>query len=330
MPARARASKAVRPSKAKFKGLQQIDIDLIDPNPENPRLIFPQEEIERLAESIDHEGILVPVVVYPLRERFVLIDGERRFKCAKMLGLTTVPAVVTEPKSPRENLVQMFNIHLIREPWQDMPTAWALGKLIEGITADRGTEPTDPELSNLTGLSKERIARLRHALTLPSEYQHYIHERTVPLNFFWELKKNVIEPMAKQRPKLAEEFGEDTITAAFVNKKLDGMITDTVSLRNVRPIINFAARDAETSPTEESLLDGTLRNLITDPNVSIADAYEDSIQIMVEADKLERRTKNMLTSFKRLLSRVRTDDERKYVVQIGKTFITELRRLLNS
>lgn len=323
-------SASAEPKRENFKELRQIELSLIDPNPENPRLIFPQEEIDRLAESIDNEGILVPIVVYRDGERFVLIDGERRYRCAHILGLDVVPAVITEQKSKRDNLIQMFNIHLIREGWRDMPMAWALGRLISDITEEHGKPPSDAALSALTGLSKERISRLRHALSLPEEYQRYINEGTIPLNFFWELKRNVIDPIVKQRPKLAEEFGSDVIAEAFVTKRLDGMITDTVSLRDVRPIINFAAKDAQTAPNEESLLDGTLRNLITDPNLTITDAYEDSIQIMVEADKLERRTQNMLTSFKRLLSRVRTDEERNYVVQIGRKFITDLRRLLAS
>ncbi|MET8306051.1 ParB/RepB/Spo0J family partition protein [Micromonospora sp. NPDC005173] len=311
-----------------FTSLQELDVERVRPNDQNPRLIFPPEEIEKLAESIENEGILVPIVVYPDGEEFVLIDGERRFRCAKILGLKKVPAVVTSPKSPRENLVQMFNIHLIREPWKDMPTAWALGRLIDDIKAETGREPNDGDLSNLTGLSRERISRYRHALTLSEEYQGYINDGTIPLNWFWELKRNVIEPMVRQRPKVAEEFGEEGITEAFVGKRLDGVITDTVSLRDVRPIINFAAKDADTSEDQESVLDGTLRDLITDPNQTIEDAYQDSVQIMVEADKLERRTGNMVTSFQRLLTRVRTDDEREHVVSIGKAFIERLKQVL--
>lgn len=312
-----------------FRGLQEIAVSEIDPNPENPRLVFPEDELDRLAESIANEGLLVPIVVYPNGDRFVLIDGERRFKCAQKLGLESVPAVITDPKTPRENLVQMFNIHLVREPWRDMPTAWALQKLVEQISKEKNGDPvTDAELSDLTGLSRERISRLRHALELPKEYQQYIHEGTIPLNWFWELKRNVIDPLAKQRPGVFGEYGSEGVTEAFVQKRLDGVVTDTVSLRDVRPIINFAQRDAEGSDDSTSVLDDTLRSLINDPSQTIQDAYEDSVQIMVEADKLERRTQNMLTSFERLLARVRTDDERNHVVQIGNSLIKALAKIL--
>lgn len=93
--------------------LVNLRISEIDPNPSNPRLLFPKEELERLAESIDLEGILVPITVFQKNNRFVLVDGERRFRCARELGLEKVPALIVEEKSEHDVLVQMFNIHLV-------------------------------------------------------------------------------------------------------------------------------------------------------------------------------------------------------------------------
>jgi ParB/RepB/Spo0J family partition protein len=319
------------PTAQGFTGLKDILVTDIDPNPANPRLVFPQDEIDRLAESIDLQGILVPVVVFQnTNGRYTLVDGERRFKCALLLGLKTVPAVVTHPKTSRENLVQMFNIHLVREPWQDMPTAWALKKLIDELEKESsGKKVTDTELSNLTGLSKERIQRLRHALELPKEYQSYIHEGLIPLNWFWELKKNVIEPLAKRRTRIFNEYGVDRVQEAFVAKRLAGVITDTVSLRDVLPIIRYAAEDARDSDSDTSVLDQTLRSLIDDPDLTIEEAYEDTVQIMVEADKLARSTGNMVKSFQRLLGKVRTPQERDRVIDIGREMIEKLKTLLD-
>ena len=310
-----------------FQGLDQIEVQRIKPNDENPRMVFPQEELDRLAESIATEGILVPVVVYKSGTSYVLIDGERRYRCARTLGLKKIPAVITKEKTPRENLVQMFNIHLVREPWQDMPTAWALEKLESEVKTGQAGPVSDKQLSDVTGLSIERIRRLRHALELPKEYQKYIHEGTIPLNWFWELKRNVIDPLGKQRPTLMGEYGPKKVTRAFVKKRLKGLISDTVSLRDVRPIISFAAKDAEADPKGRTVLDKTIRALIDDPDLTIEVAYEDSVQIMVEADKLDRKTTNMLTSFERLLARVHTDHERSHVVSIGKALISGLRAL---
>lgn len=303
-------------------GLENLEVSKIKPNEANPRLHFPEEELERLSQSIAKEGILVPVVVYPEDDFFRLIDGERRFRCALDLGLERVPAVITEAPDPRENLVRMFNIHMVREPWKDMPTAWALEKLIEetGVTSDR-------ELSDMTGLSTEVIKRLRHALELPEEYQDYINKGTIPLNFFWELKRYVIDPLGKRRPALAHEFGDREVLDAFVQKRLNGFITDVISLRDVAHIIRIAEREVD-DPTEPSVLDDTLRRLVHDEEYTIADAYQDTVEVIVEADKLERRTDNMVKSFERLFARARTKEEEDYLRAVAVRLIERMNQFL--
>jgi ParB family chromosome partitioning protein len=301
-----------------MRGLENIEVSKIRPNEANPRLHFPEEEIERLTQSIAKEGILVPVVVFPDDGNFRLVDGERRFRCALDLGLETIPAVITDPPDPRENLIRMFNIHMVREPWRDMPTAWALEKLIDetGVTSDR-------ELSDVTGLSTEVIKRLRHALELPEDYQDYIDKGTIPLNFFWELKKNVIDPLGKRRPALAQEFDESEVLDAFVEKRLAGLITDVVSLRKVMAIIRIAEREVE-DPTEPSVLDDTIRELVHNDEYTIEDAYQDTVEVIVEADKLERRTDNMVKSFERLFSRARTKEETQYLRAVAMRLIERM------
>lgn len=175
--------------------LTQLEIGQIMANERNPRLDFPQSELNRLADSIDLEGILVPIVVYSKGDKFVLVDGERRYKCALELGLPAVPALVTAERPEQEVLLQMFNIHLIREPWRDVPTALALRKLADSIADDEGEEPSDSRLAELTGLSVERVRQLRYVVTLPEEWQAYIRSGQIPLNFFWELKRNVIDQL---------------------------------------------------------------------------------------------------------------------------------------
>jgi ParB family transcriptional regulator, chromosome partitioning protein len=297
---------------SRLKGLEEIRVDKIHKNPANPRIWFPPEEMARLMESIDRKGILVPVVVYKQGQRYVLTDGERRWRCAKELGLETVPAVITVAPDAEENLIQMFNIHMVRESWKDMPTAKALGQVVQDSgVADNNT------LSDMTGLSVERIRRLRHALELPKEYQDYIDEGRIPMNFFWELKRSVIDPLAKRRPALAAEFGESGVLDAFVEKRLEDVITDVVSLRMITPIINYAARDVE-DPAESSPLDDTLRALIEDSATTIQDAYEDTVQVVFETEKLQRRADNVVKSFERLMSKARSGEELSFVRQVGK------------
>lgn len=318
------------PPNAPVGQLQSLAVDQIDPNAGNPRLIFPQEELDKLIESISHEGVLVPIVVFPTKDgRFTLVDGERRFRSALELGLTEIPALITGERTERELLVQMFNIHLIREPWRDLPTARALGRLMEEIRKGTGEEPSDRTLRELTGLSVERIKQLKFALQLPQAWQEHIAAGTIPLNWFWELDKNVIRPIVADRPSLAEELGPENIAEAFLRKRLEGVTgTDSVSLRKVRPIIGFAKADADAAGTVESRLDQILRSLVNDATFTIEEAYEDTVQITVETDKLGRRAETMVANFQRLLRKASTNEEREYIKQVGRNLIDGLSELI--
>lgn len=313
-----------------FRRVEDLAIDRIMPNPRNPRLVFPEDELDRLAASIAQEGILVPIVVFQNEDSstYTLIDGERRYKCARRLGFERIPALIASQKDEIANLVSMFNIHYMREPWRDIPTATALDQLATAIEDETGAPPSNSVLAERTGLSVERIRRLRYAMTLPTEYQQYIADGLIPLNWFWELHRNVIQPLATKRKAILDEFGVEGVLDAFVSKRLNGVITDTVSLRDVRPIINFAEEDAQDSDLSESILDDTLRRLIVDEELTIATAYEDTVQIMVETDKLQRSTENMLKGFQRLLTRTRNESERERVLIIASTLSDALLQLV--
>ena len=310
--------------------LRDLNVSDVEPNAQNPRLDFPQDELDRLADSIDLEGVLVPIVVYSKGDKYVLVDGERRFRCARDLGHSKIPAVITTERSEREVLQQMFNIHLIREPWRDIPTAKALQRLAEEIKGAEGRDPNDSELRDLTGLSIERVRQLRYVVTLPEEWQEHIREETIPLNFFWELKKNVIDALQSNRPEILAEYGEDRVRRAFVQKRLDQVITDTVSLRKVSPIIKFSAQDAESNGTGSSSLDNSIRELIENPEATIDDAYEETVQMMVEVDKLGRRTSTMVAVFARLLTKTDGTPDNDEVRRLGRELVDQISALIDA
>lgn len=301
--------------------LANVLVEEVQQDPDNPRMVFPPEELDRLSASIAVEGVLVPVVVHEEGDGYRLIDGDRRWQCARQLGLDELPAIIVDKPDSLAKLVQMFNIHQVREQWQDMPMAWALDKLIK----ETGVEDNE-ELSDRTGLSVERVKRLRHALELPGDYQRLIYDGDIPLNFFWELKRNVIDPITRRRPDLLQRHSTDQIVRSFVGKRLRSVITDTVSLRKVRPIVNFSADDLEAEGSSD--LDATLHDLIENPGTTVEDAYEDTVMVMVEADKLQRRSAAVVRGFSRLLDNATTDEERDHVVGIARELIRSLEELV--
>ena len=142
--------------------LQEINPDQISPNPVNPRMVFRADELKTLQESIHEVGIRVPLAVYresPGEQIFVLLDGERRWRCAKKLNLKEVPAIV-QPKPTRlGNILMMFNIHNVRVNWDMMPMALKL-RDIKDLLSEEG-QPTNPKnLTAMTGLSWTTVRRL--------------------------------------------------------------------------------------------------------------------------------------------------------------------------
>src|SRR3954452_22187671 len=156
--------------------LKDLPPEKILANPENPRMYFRDPGLNQLADSIEESGgVLVPVYVYPDPEQegfYRLIDGERRWKIAQRLGLETIPALVRpSAPDPEKNIIEMFNIHKVREDWEDMPTARALQQVME-----RNDTQDPDELRRLTGVSKEQISRFQLILELPTQYQEMIEK----------------------------------------------------------------------------------------------------------------------------------------------------------
>ena len=85
--------------------LRDIPVEKIDRNPENPRIVFRPAEMETLQESISQHGVQVPISVFRKDKRFVLIDGERRWRCCLKLNQKTIPALVQEEPDPLKNLL---------------------------------------------------------------------------------------------------------------------------------------------------------------------------------------------------------------------------------
>jgi ParB family chromosome partitioning protein len=290
--------------------LKDLAPEQIQSNPENPRMYFRESGLNKLAESMEESGgVLVPVYVYPdpdvAEDQYILVDGERRWRTALRLGLDTIPALVRDgPPDPAENIVEMFNIHKVREDWEDMPTARALQEVIDR----KRTEDAD-ELKQLTGLSKEQISRYRLILELPKGQQKLIEENKVPMNFFVELDRNVIKPLGRSRRDLAKEFTPAKLRKSFLSKRTSGALKDLIDLRKVKPIIDRAARDAG-GPDDPSDLDPFLRQLFSESTATVDEIYDASIAFSVETDKLAAQAEQLPRAFSHLLGRASSAEEK--------------------
>src|SRR5437773_423705 len=98
-------------------GVRKLRTDELIPNPHNPRMLFDKDPMDVLRESVRKVGILVPLTVYKdkAKDQYVILDGQRRWICAKDVGLQTVPVNEVAEPTLAQNIIIMFQIHKFRE-----------------------------------------------------------------------------------------------------------------------------------------------------------------------------------------------------------------------
>jgi ParB family chromosome partitioning protein len=145
------------------QGMREIPLELIAPNPAQPRRDFDQEALLALAESIRSRGVLQPVVVRPLAGgRFELIAGERRLRAAAIAEVETLPAVV-RPTEDTERLDLALAENMARVDLNPVEEARACAMLVDDLGL------TKEEVGRRVGKSRVAVSNLIRLLELPDE-----------------------------------------------------------------------------------------------------------------------------------------------------------------
>lgn len=226
--------------------IKELSPDAIVRNEDNPRLFFRSEEMDTLLASINRFGIQVPITVYEDKDHFVLIDGERRWRCAKKLNLKKIPALVQPKPSPLNNLLLMFNIHALREQWDYFTIANKLPAVISLHLQENGNEPNEAQLSEITGLTRGQIRRCRYLLDLPEKYRNQLaNELILPKqkqmlseDLFIEMER-ALKTVQKRVPDAVPNLNRarDALISKF-RKKVIGNITDFRMLSKIATSIS--------------------------------------------------------------------------------------------
>lgn len=156
-------------------GLRQIPLDLLDPNPFQPRADFAQESLDELAASIRMRGILQPILArsHPTKpERFFIVAGERRWRAAGIAGLHEVPAIVRD-MSDAESATAALIENLQREDLNPMEEAEGYSRLLDelGLTQDK--------LAEALGKSRSHLTNALRLLNLPPAVQAEVRKGTI-------------------------------------------------------------------------------------------------------------------------------------------------------
>jgi ParB family chromosome partitioning protein len=155
--------------------LRTVGLDMITPNPEQPRRHFDKVSLEELASSIREHGVLTPLVVRPLGGgRFALIAGERRWRAAGLAGLHEVPVVVrhdAEDKAVQLELALVENLQ--REDLDPIEAAQGYRRLVEGHGY------TQEQVARKVGKTRTTVANALRLLRLPEGVQKLLRERRI-------------------------------------------------------------------------------------------------------------------------------------------------------
>jgi ParB family chromosome partitioning protein len=154
---------AILPRGGRENGLREVPVDLIDPNPRQPRRVFDQAAIAELSISISERGVLQPIVVSQRPEgRYELVAGERRLRAAKLAGLAAIPAMVRDADD-WERLDLALAENMAREDLNPVEAARACAMLVDDLGM------TKRDVARRVGRSRVAISNLIRLLDLPEE-----------------------------------------------------------------------------------------------------------------------------------------------------------------
>ena len=189
--------------------LQEISLDRITADPDQPRRHFDEELLQKLADSIKIHGVLQPIVLIKKddSDKFVIVAGERRFRASKLAGLKKIPAIVRELSD--QNRLELSLIENIqRSDLNVLETATAYLKLREqfNMTAKQIGE-------RVGGRSESAVLNTLRLLNLPDEVKKYVYSG--------ELKEGQVRPLLKVDKETVLKILPKIIEGGWSARKLE-------------------------------------------------------------------------------------------------------------
>ena len=157
---------------AENTGVRTLRISLIDPKSDQPRKNFDGEALSQLADSIAANGILQPILVRESGDRYTIIAGERRYRAARLAGLTEIPALVLEADDESAAKYALIE-NLQREDLNPYEEAAAIRKLMDEFSLSQ------EQVASSIGRSRSAVANALRLLDLPEEAVAHLIDGTL-------------------------------------------------------------------------------------------------------------------------------------------------------
>ena len=208
------------------KGIQEIEIQNINPNPYQPRKHFDEESIKELAASIKRHGLMQPIVVIEEDGKYILVAGERRLRAVKSLGKDKIKAIITDI-----SLKDLREYALIENIQREDLNALEIANSFKSLIEEFGF--THEELAKNIGKSRTYITNMLRLLTLPESVQKKLLENKITyghakvlVGLDEEKVNNVIEKIEKEN--LSVRDTEDIIKKEKSKQEIDEDINKLV------------------------------------------------------------------------------------------------------
>lgn len=181
----------------------EVPIDSVSPNPDQPRTNFKREELEELAASIEKDGLLQPILVRPMgSQKYQIIAGERRWQACKMVGLPTVPVRIKEADDDKAlELALVENVQ--RSDLNPIEEAYGYRRMMERRNL------TQSEVAQAMSKGRSTVANALRLLELPEEAQQLLFEEKITAG---HVRAILSIPTNAGRQKLTDKLVEQKLT----------------------------------------------------------------------------------------------------------------------
>jgi len=194
-------------------GVRIVDVDRIEPNPEQPRLVFEQAALDELASSIREHGVLQPILVRPLGPNtYQIVAGERRWRASRQAGLDTIPALIEDIDDDTALEIAIIE-NLQREDLTPLDEAAMYDRMVH----EHGYSIR--KLADKLGKDKGYLENRLRLADAPPEIRELVSLRKDSLSHAYELMK-VEDP--KKRRRLAEQVARGELTLIKLRDKIEG------------------------------------------------------------------------------------------------------------
>ncbi|MBO4562879.1 MAG: ParB/RepB/Spo0J family partition protein [Clostridia bacterium] len=198
--------------------LAELPVRLIVPNPDQPRRTFDEAGIAELAKSIEHVGLIQPLIVRRAGRGYELIAGERRLRAVKMLGYKTVACIVDSSSNEDDSALRAMVENLQREDLHFFEEAECFAALLNRLGA------TQEELGSRIGKSQSYIANKLRLLKLSQAVRSIVAEKGLTERHARALLRLRSE---MERIEAAERMASEAMTIKEAERLVDSMLSDT-------------------------------------------------------------------------------------------------------